>query len=82
MTRGSDRNSGAALSADETAPTQAVRLAGTGRTVEAWLGNPPTGTYEYRLAVLVDGTPCPICGSSPVFRHRMLDRYRTDAAGR
>ncbi len=43
---------------------------------------------ERLLAVLVDGTPCPICGS-PMFRHRplglhhtMLGRYQTDAAGR
>jgi hypothetical protein len=33
------------------------------------------------LAVLVDGTPCPI-GSSPGFRHHMLDLHYTDAAGR
>ena len=56
-----------------------------GRTVEAWPGTPPTGTYEqireHLLAVLVDGTPCPIC-SSPMFRHHTLNLHHTDAAGR
>ena len=36
---------------------------------------------ERLLAVLVDGTPCPICGS-PMFRHHMLGLHHTDAAGR
>jgi hypothetical protein len=36
---------------------------------------------ERLLAVLVDGTPCPIC-SSPMFRHRMPGLHHTDAAGR
>ena len=36
---------------------------------------------ERPLAVLVDGTPRPICGS-PMFRHQMLDLHHTDAAGR
>ena len=38
-------------------------------------------THEYLLAVLADGTPCPIC-SSPVFRHRMPDPHHSGAAGR
>ena len=33
------------------------------------------------LAVLVDGTLCPIC-SNPVFRHHMVDLHHPDAAGR
>jgi hypothetical protein len=43
---------------------------------------------ERFLAALVDGTPCPVCGS-PMFRHHMLDLHHTmlglhhtDAAGR
>ena len=35
---------------------------------------------EHLLAVLVDGTPCPVCGS-PMFRHHMPDLHHTDAAG-
>ncbi len=34
----------------------------------------------HRLAVLIDGTPRPTCGS-PVFRHHMPDRYHADAPG-
>jgi hypothetical protein len=36
---------------------------------------------ERLLAVLVDGTPYPIC-SSPMFRHRIPGLHHTDAAGR
>jgi hypothetical protein len=36
---------------------------------------------ERLLAVFVDGTPCPICGS-PTFRHHMLGLHHTDPAGR
>jgi hypothetical protein len=36
---------------------------------------------EDLLAVLVDGTPCPVC-SSPVFRHHMPVLHHTGAAGR
>ena len=31
---------------------------------------------ERFLAALVDGTPCPVCGS-PMFRHHMLDLHHT-----
>jgi hypothetical protein len=36
---------------------------------------------EHLLAVLVDGTLCPIC-SSPMFRHHTVDLHHPDAAGR
>jgi len=53
--------------------------------VEAWPGTLPTGKREqireHLLAVLVDGTPCPIC-SSRMFRRHTLDLHHTDAAGR
>ena len=90
MTSGSGWASGAAWSADEAAtPPGWLAGAGTRRDVLTTYGGgvarqptdgKPAQIREHRLAVLVDGTPCPIC-SSPVFRHHLLDLYRTDAIG-
>ena len=57
-----------------------------GRTVEAWPGIPARGKAHeqirgHLLAVLLDGTPFPVC-RGPVFRHHMVDLHHTDAAGR